>query len=78
MAIWLNGARIVSLRERMVLERSELAEKSGVSYSTLSHVETGRRPVKADTARRIASALNVEAGELLGAPREAPRLRRVI
>ena len=45
-----------AVRERLMISRSELARKAGVSALTLGRIEEGR-PCRLDTKRRIAKAL---------------------
>jgi predicted transcriptional regulator len=49
-----NPLRIV--RERLMISRSELARKAGVSMLTLARIEEGK-PCRLDTKRRIVEAL---------------------
>jgi transcriptional regulator with XRE-family HTH domain len=71
------GKRVKALREMRVMERSELAEKSGVSYSTLYHIESDRRTVRAQTVKRLAAALGVPPEELIRRLKVVERLRVV-
>ncbi len=59
------------------MERRELAERSGISYSSLSQIETDRRMVRAQTAKRLADALGVPPGELIRRLKVVERLRVV-
>jgi predicted transcriptional regulator len=43
-------------RERLMISRSELARKAGVSMLTLARIEEGK-PCRLDTKRRIVEAL---------------------
>jgi predicted transcriptional regulator len=45
-----------AVRETLMISRSELARKAGVSFPTLSRIEEGR-PCRPDTKRRIVEAL---------------------
>jgi predicted transcriptional regulator len=45
-----------TVRERLMISRSELARKAGVSVLTLGRIEEGR-PCRLDTKRRIVEAL---------------------
>lgn len=65
------------LAERIILERArrdwtqaELAERAGVSPSTVALAETGRAKVRARTLYRIAQALELDPAELLRLPQE--------
>jgi transcriptional regulator with XRE-family HTH domain len=56
------GERLKDLRERRVLTLEELAAKSGVHYTSIARIETGRaaRP-HPSTIRKLAAALGVSA-----------------
>lgn len=57
--------RIKEFREAQKMTQSELAEKSGVSRSIISELETGRRSVtQTDTLGRIAKALGKNVSEI--------------
>lgn len=51
-----TGNPLKVLRERLMISRSELARKAGVSMLTLARIEKGK-PCRLDTKRRIAQAL---------------------
>ena len=55
------GARIAAMRRVWGWSQTELARKSGLLQSTLSHIESGESPVGAKRGARIAEALRVEA-----------------
>lgn len=50
-------AQILRHRKRLKLSQAELAERAGIGRSMLSQLETGKKPVGADTLERLASAL---------------------
>jgi transcriptional regulator with XRE-family HTH domain len=59
------GERIATVREERALTQAELAEKAGISPSTLSLIESGKVPrPHVGTVRKIARALGLEPGEL--------------
>ena len=59
------GERIATLREERALTQAELAEKAGISPSTLSLIESGKVPrPHVGTVRKIARALGVEPKDL--------------
>lgn len=62
--------RIEELREEQDVSRAELARRSGLSYYTLTQLESGERKKPAPSAmiNRVAKALGVKADEILGAP----------
>ena len=43
---------------------AQLAEKSGVSETTITHVRTGKFRPRLDTLMKIAEALGVEIGDI--------------
>lgn len=47
-----------AVRERLMISRSELARRAGVSFLTLCRIEEGK-PCRLDTKRRIVEALRV-------------------
>jgi transcriptional regulator with XRE-family HTH domain len=53
------GERVRRLREEQALTQVELAEKSGVSISTVARLEQTSWPVRAGTIRKLARALGV-------------------
>jgi transcriptional regulator with XRE-family HTH domain len=52
------------LREHAALSQMDLAERSGVSRATIAGLETGERPARPSTRRKIADALGIEPHEL--------------
>ena len=60
------GFRIQFFRKKIDLSQDQLAEKSGLSYSTISHLEsTTPCPVSLRSLYHIAAALEVEPYQLL-------------
>jgi len=57
--------RLKAAREMRGLSQSELAEKSGLQPSAISHFETGGRSPSFDNLKRLADALNVTTDYLL-------------
>jgi transcriptional regulator with XRE-family HTH domain len=57
--------RIEELRKRNFLTLQELADRSGVTISTLSRIENGLQDPRPSTVRKIAAALGIEPQELL-------------
>jgi transcriptional regulator with XRE-family HTH domain len=58
------------LRELAILTQAELAEKVGVSVTTLSHWETESKRPRASNIRKLAMALGVSPQEVLAAINE--------
>jgi transcriptional regulator with XRE-family HTH domain len=58
--------RLRSAREGRGMSQSELAQKSGLQPSAVSHFETGRRSPSFDNLRKLADALSVSTDFLLG------------
>lgn len=57
--------KIVSLRRLNRLSQKELAKKSGLSQSTIAHIETGNKLPSVGSLNKIAEALGVSASYLL-------------
>jgi DNA-binding XRE family transcriptional regulator len=60
------GDRLREVRTRRLLTQEELAEKSGVSPSTVANIERDHREPHFRTIRKLAKALDVDPTELLG------------
>ena len=58
-------ARLQQIRERRGLSQRDLSERTGVAQATISRLESGR-PARFVTMRKLAAALGVEPGELVG------------
>lgn len=58
--------RLKQAREEQHLTQAELAEKTGLPPSSISHFENGPRKPSFDNLRRLAAALNVTTDYLLG------------
>lgn len=63
----LRGLR--AAREARNLTQRALAERSGVTYSTIGNLETGRRAASRDTVEKLAAALGVAPAVLYTTPR---------
>jgi transcriptional regulator with XRE-family HTH domain len=72
------GERIATVREDQALTQAELAEKSKISPSTLSQIESGKVPrPHVGTVRKIARALGMDPAELRRTEeRPLPKARR--
>ena len=72
---WLFAAiadQVVDQRRRRRLSQAELAELVGTTQSAIARLESGGRPPRIDTLRRIADALDCELVVSLR-PRTNPR-----
>lgn len=67
------GPRIREIRNRKGMTLETVATKADISASSLSYIERGQNSPTAETLRKIADALGVTMGELLGAQPEADR-----
>ncbi|TFV97048.1 XRE family transcriptional regulator [Leifsonia flava] len=68
--------RLRALRQRRELTLAELAERTGISVSTLSRLESGARRPALDLLMRLAGVYRVSLDDLVGAPQIAdPRVR---
>ena len=60
------GPRIREIRNRKGMTLETVAKKADISASSLSYIERGQNSPTAETMRKIADALGVTIGELLG------------
>jgi transcriptional regulator with XRE-family HTH domain len=60
------GEKLKQARTRRLLTQDELAEKAGVSQSTVANIERDNAEPQFRTIRKLAKALDVEPKELLG------------
>jgi len=58
--------RLRQARELRKLSQTDVAERSGLQPSAVSHFETGRRAPSFDNLKRLADALHVTTDYLLG------------
>ena len=58
--------RLRSARDHRGLNQGELAKRSGLQATAISHFETGQRKPSFDNLRRLADALDVTTDYLLG------------
>jgi transcriptional regulator with XRE-family HTH domain len=67
-----DGAKLREWRQRRLLTLRELAAKSGVQFHTIHAIETGKQEPRVSTVRKLISALDIPADELLTLDRENP------
>ncbi len=68
------GERLKRLREIKGLSQNELAKRAGVHRPTISELEAGRQQdVTVETAKRLARALGVSLGLLVGEDESDPQ-----
>jgi transcriptional regulator with XRE-family HTH domain len=61
---------IKDTRKRVGLTQVQLSEVTGIDQASISRMENGKQGISLEQLKRIASALGVELGELVG---DAPR-----
>lgn len=59
------GTNLREARERLGLTQEQVAERSGVHATEVSRIEAGKRDPQVSTVRKLASALQMPAGQLL-------------
>ncbi len=60
------GEKLREVRTRRLLTQDELAEKAGVSQSTIANVERNNAEPQFRTIRKLAKALDIDPTILLG------------
>ena len=60
------GEKLKEVRTRRLLTQDELAEKAGVSQSTIANIERNNAEPQFRTIRKLAKALDIDPTELLG------------
>jgi transcriptional regulator with XRE-family HTH domain len=58
-------ARLRALRDRQALSQRDLAERAGVSPTTVARIECGQLEPRPSTVRKLARALGVEPEALM-------------
>ena len=58
--------RIVSRRQELGLTQTQLAEVCGLTQASVSHLESGKHALSAETLRKLALGLGVSTDWLLG------------
>jgi transcriptional regulator with XRE-family HTH domain len=61
----LFGEVVRAERNRQGISQEELAHRSEISTSFMSHVECGTKTVSIETIAKVASGLGIKGGELL-------------
>ncbi len=73
--------RLREVRERKLLTQQALADRSGLTQTTISAIEVGKHEPRISTVRRLAAALGVKPEELVvgqePAPASEPNTREV-
>ncbi len=59
------GTRLKEIRTRQMLSQRDLAEKAGLSPTTIAKLETNRVEPNFQTLRKLTSALNVGYDDLI-------------
>ena len=67
-----DGRKLREWRQRRLLTLRQLAAKSGVQFHTIHAIETGKQEPRVSTVRKLISALDIPAEELLTLDREDP------
>ncbi len=60
------GEKLKEIRTRRFLTQEELAEKAGVSHSTIVNIERNHAEPQFRTIRKLARALDIDPAEFLG------------
>ncbi|KAA9157947.1 helix-turn-helix transcriptional regulator [Amycolatopsis acidicola] len=69
------GERVRARRDRLGLTQERLAERAGMHWSNVGHIERGRRNLSMENILRLAAALECTPGDLLNGlpvPEAAP------
>lgn len=66
----IDGQALARIRKQKLITQAELAEKSGVTVSTLSRLEGGLQQARISTVRKLADALGVDPSEIMSAEEE--------
>src|SRR6188508_1098393 len=75
-ALDLVGPRLQGIRKRRGITLGDLAERTGISKSTLSRLENGQRRPSLELLLPLAQAYRVPLDDLVGAPEVGdPRIR---
>ena len=66
MNVRVDGEKLRELRKRNTMERRELAEISGIHWTTIARLELGQTTMRISTARKLAEALQVDPSVFVG------------
>ncbi len=70
------GKEIKHFREQLNLTQSDLAERIGVTRTSISNLESGRQRVPIDTLFAICEVLRIEPRDILPTIEEARKMQR--
>jgi transcriptional regulator with XRE-family HTH domain len=70
------GDRLKALRLRLGLSLRALADRSGVTYGALSHIENGRSSPSVSTLKKVLAAMDTTMGEFFSAEDDDEQQRR--
>ena len=65
-AVVFIGEQLKDMRVRRAMSQDDLAEKAGVGLNTVNRLERNRTEPRPSTLRKLAEALDVDPGELVG------------
>lgn len=68
-----NGDRVSELRRAKFLTQVELAQRAGLTESTVSRLERGLQLARISTVRKLAGALGVEPAEIVNESTPEPK-----
>ena len=63
--IKVDGIRLRRLRRERALSQHDLSRMTGIAFTTISRLETGKQDAQPQTIRKLAEALSVEPKELM-------------
>lgn len=77
MNVAIDGKRLREIRLSQLMERSELAKRSGVSKSAIVRIEIGQATARLATMKKLATVLGVDVEEVAGSEVVPPKTRVV-
>ena len=60
-----DGNKLRDIRIAKFLSQRQLAEKAGVTHSTINRLELGKQTAQGQTIRFLAAALDIDPGEIV-------------